>query len=222
MDDDPFQAMRREMVNIIELYAKHAVEEFDQEPIDPRILDVMRQVPRHEFVLAELRPYAYLDEPLPIGFDKTISQPFIAAMMTDLLGLEEDSVVLEVGTGRGYHSAILSLMAAQVFSVEIVEELGTRAAETLRELGYDNVELRIGDGSRGWPQHGPFDCILVAAAPELIPPPLLTQLKPGGRMVVPAGIQDAQQLMLVEKDASGSLRTTDIMPVRFGALESVN
>jgi protein-L-isoaspartate(D-aspartate) O-methyltransferase len=222
MDEDPFQAMRREMVEIIGLYAQHAAAELGHTPIDERILEVMGRVPRHEFVLPELRPYAYLDEPLPIGFDKTISQPFMVALMTDLLAIGEGSVVLEVGTGLGYHAAILAELADKVFSVEIVEELATRAEQTLKDLGYDNVELRIGDGSRGWPDHAPFDSILVAAAPELIPPSLLNQLKTGGRMVVPAGIQDAQQLMLVEKDAAGSLKTKEILPVRFGALESVN
>jgi protein-L-isoaspartate(D-aspartate) O-methyltransferase len=222
MDEDPFQAMRREMIEIIGLYARHAVDELGHAPLDPRILEIMGRIPRHEFVLPELRAYAYLDEPLPIGFDKTISQPFMIALMTDLLAIESDSIVLEIGTGLGYHTAILAELAAQVFSVEIVEELGVRADENLRELGCDNVEMRIGDGSRGWPEHGPFDNILIAAAPELIPPALLVQLKSGGRMVVPAGIQDAQQLMLVEKDASGSLKTAEIMPVRFGALETVN
>ena len=222
MTDDPFAAMRRDMVEVISVYARHASAELGTDGVDGHILEIMGRVPRHEFVPPELRPYAYFDEPLPIGFDKTISQPFMVALMTELLAIDKDSTVLEVGTGLGYHAAVMAELAKKVFSVEIVEELAVRAKDNLEGLGYDNVELRIGDGSRGWAEHSPFDRILVAAAPELIPPLLLTQLKPGGAMVVPAGIADAQQLMLVEKDAAGTLVTKELLPVRFGALETVN
>jgi len=162
---------------------------------------------------------AYVDSPVPIGYGKTISQPFMVALMTDLLDVQPTDRVLEVGTGLGYQSAILSYLADTVYTVEIVEELASEAKERLTSYGIDNVVCRIGDGSVGWLEHAPFDKLLVAAAPELILPTLLSQLKPGGRMVIPAGIEDAQQLMLVEKDADGRLHTREIMPVRFSALE---
>jgi protein-L-isoaspartate(D-aspartate) O-methyltransferase len=176
-------------------------------------------VPRHEFVPVEIRPYAYVDQPLPIGWNKTISQPFIAALMADLLEISPGDVVLEVGTGLGYHAAVLAELADKVFSVEIVEELGTAAKKNLARLGYKSVKLRIGDGTRGWPEHAPFDKIICTAAPDLVPPPLLQQLKPGGRMAIPAGLADAQRLMLVEKDKSGKTSLREVLRVRFSLLE---
>ena len=158
--------------------------------------------------------------PLPIGFDKTISQPFMVALMTDLLALGPADKVLEVGTGLGYQTAILARLAGQVWSVEIVEEFVTAAQSRLRLCGLDNVSLRVGDGSRGWPEHAPFDKILVAAGARAVPPPLIKQLKTGGRLVMPVGRSDAQRLTLYEKGAEGPTRR-EIIPVRFTELETV-
>jgi len=185
-------------------------------------MEAMGTLPRHEFVPLEVRPYAYADGPLPIGFDKTISQPYMTALMTDLAGIEDGVTVLEVGTGLGYHAAVMSALGARVYSVEIVDELADMARRNLKRLGFSDIVLRTGDGSRGWAEHAPFDRIMVAAAPELIPPLLIDQLKPGGRMVVPAGMPDSQQLMVVEKDTDGRIHTREIVPVRFSALETVN
>jgi protein-L-isoaspartate(D-aspartate) O-methyltransferase len=182
----------------------------------------MAKVPRHEFVPVEVRPFAYADQPLPIGWGKTISQPFIAALMLDLLELKPGDKVLEVGTGLGYHAAILAELVEKVFSVEIVEELGTAAKRNLARIGCKTVQIRIGDGTRGWPEHAPFDKIVVAAGSELIPPMLLQQLKPGGRMVLPTGTAEAQELMVVTKDAAGKTSTRGVMPVRFAMLEAAD
>ncbi len=210
------------MVQVISIYVEHASNEIGKEQLGPRVKEVIGNVPRHEFVPSEMRPYAYFDGPLPIGYEKTILQPFMVALMTVLLEVNEKNTILEVGTGPGYHAAILAGLAEKVFTVEIVEELAVQAKENLRRLGYDNVEMKVGNGSTGWPEHAPFDNILVAAAPEIIPPSLINQLKPGGKMVVPAGIADAQQLMLVEKSDSGKLSTKEIIPVRFSPLEVIN
>jgi protein-L-isoaspartate(D-aspartate) O-methyltransferase len=182
-------------------------------------MNAMAKVPRHEFVPLELQPYAYDDTPLPIGYDKTISQPFIVAVMTDLIDVHPTDTVLEIGTGLGYQSAILAELARRVFSVELIEELARRARHRLARQGHANVEVKIGNGCHGWPEHAPFDKVIVTAAPELIPPALIYQLKPGGKMVIPAGLPDAQQLMLVEKDAGGSVSTREIFAVRFSLLE---
>lgn len=222
VENDPYAPFRDDMMRIIEAHAIHASAKVGKATLNDRVLAAIAEVPRHEFVLGELLPYAYLDGPLPIGFDKTISQPFIVALMTDLLEIRETDAILEVGTGLGYHAAVLARLARTVHSVEIIEELGHQARRNLERLGYTNVELKIGDGSRGWPEHAPFDRILVAAAPDLVPAALLHQLRPGGRMVVPAGIADAQQLLLVEKDQSVSVRMKDILPVLFGELETYN
>jgi len=187
--------------------------------LDERVMAAMRKVPRHEFVPIELRPFAYANIPLPIGFDKTISQPFIVALMTDLLDISADDTVLEIGTGLGYQSAILAQLARQVYSIEIIEELGRQAKQRLHRQGCTNVELKIANGYRGWPEHAPFDKVIVTAAPDLIPPPLIRQLKGGGKMVIPAGLPDAQQLVLVEKDSNGRVTTKEILQVRFSQLE---
>ena len=179
----------------------------------------MGKVSRHEFVPIELRQYAYANIPLPIGFDKTISQPFIVALMTDLLDLGADDNVLEIGTGLGYQSAILAQLARKVYSIEIIEELGQQAQQRLRREGCTNVEFKIANGYHGWSEHAPFDKIIVTAAPDLIPPPLIHQLRAGGKMVIPAGLADAQQLMLVEKHGNGRVTTKEILPVRFSELE---
>ena len=179
----------------------------------------MGTVPRHEFVPLELRPFAYADTPLPIGFDKTISQPFIVAVMTDLLDVQPTDTVLEIGTGLGYQSAILAQLAHRVYSMELIEELAAQARHRLARHGHANVEVKIGNGCGGWPEHAPFDKVIVTAAPELIPPSLIYQLKPGGKMVIPAGLPDGQQLILVEKDARGSVSTKEIFAVQFSLLE---
>ena len=187
--------------------------------LDERVMTAMGKVPRHEFVPIELQQYAYANIPLPIGFDKTISQPFIVALMTDLLDLGADDTVLEIGTGLGYQSAILAQLARKVYSIEIIEELGQQAQQRLRREGCTNVEFKIANGYHGWSEHAPFDKIIVTAAPDLIPPPLIHQLRAGGKMVIPAGLADAQQLMLVEKHGNGRVTTKEILPVRFSELE---
>jgi protein-L-isoaspartate(D-aspartate) O-methyltransferase len=162
---------------------------------------------------------AYQDTPLPIGFDKTISQPFIGALMIDLLGVERGTRVLEVGTGFGYQAAVMADMGAEVFSVEVVEEFAEAAKARFDILGYE-IDVRVGDGTRGWPEHAPFDRILITAAAEEPPAALIEQLEPGGRMVIPIGGQDIQQLSVIEKTGSGEIRTREIMPVRFTELET--
>jgi protein-L-isoaspartate(D-aspartate) O-methyltransferase len=187
--------------------------------LDERVMTAMGKVPRHEFVPIELRPYAYANVPLPIGFDKTISQPFIVALMTDLLDISADDTVLEIGTGLGYQAAILAQLARKVYSIEIIEELGRQAKQRLRQQGCTNIEVKIANGYHGWSEHAPFDKVIVTAAPDLIPPPLIHQLKAGGKMVVPAGLPDAQQLVLVEKHGNGRVTAREILQVRFSQLE---
>lgn len=220
MSEEYYTEVCEEMLGIIAAYAEMSAEKTGRANFGERVMAALRRVPRHEFVPAELRPMAYVDSPLPIGFDKTISQPFIVALMTDLLDLQPADKVLEIGTGLGYQSAVLAELVANVFTIEYIEELGQEARNRLSRSGYRNIEFRIGDGALGWPQHAPFDKIIVTAAPELIPGPLISQLKRGGRMVVPAGIAEAQQLLVVEKDDSGRARTREIIPVRFSALMS--
>ena len=222
MEQDPNTELRQVMVEVIALHAQFAREHLGKDTLDPRVLRAMAMVPRHEFVPTEIRSYAYADQPLPIGWNKTISQPFIAAVMADLLEPRPGDSVLEIGTGLGYHAAVLAKLAARIFSVEIVEELGMAAKRTLARLGFGSVTLRIGDGTRGWPEHAPFDRIIVAAGSELIPPMLLQQLKPGGRMVLPAGTAEAQELMVVTKDPAGKVSTRSVMPVRFAMLEAAD
>jgi protein-L-isoaspartate(D-aspartate) O-methyltransferase len=183
---------------------------------DPRVLDAMRAVPRHEFVPIAVREDAYVDSPLPIGHGQTISQPYIVALMTELARPTPSDRALEVGTGSGYQAAILSSLVARVFSVELVDPLAQSASAILRRLGYSNVTVRSGDGYLGWPDEAPFDIILVTAAPEEVPAALVAQLKPGGRLIVPVGrVWDVQDLQLIEKDAGGKVKTRSIIPVRF-------
>ena len=179
----------------------------------PRVLEAMRTVPRHELVPAEARPWAYRDHPLSIGYRQTISQPFIVALMTELLAPEKDHKVLEIGTGSGYQAAVLSLLVERVFSIEIVEPLAKRAKGDLERLGYDNVTVIAGDGYQGLPAEAPFDGIIVTAAPPYIPQPLVEQLKPGGRMVIPVG-EHYQELKLLVKTKSG-VEEREVIPVRF-------
>jgi protein-L-isoaspartate(D-aspartate) O-methyltransferase len=180
---------------------------------DPRLLAALDKVERHRFVEEDVRHVAYVDYPLPIEADQTISQPYIVALMTELLDLDGDEKVLEVGTGSGYQAAILAELAEHVFTIEIIDTLGKTADQLLKELGYTNVSVRIGDGFRGWPEEAPFDGIIVTCAPAEIPPPLLEQLAEGGRLVIPVGTY-WQELKLVTK-IKGELTTTSITPVRF-------
>ncbi len=221
MSDTQFATLRQQMVTVIAAYTSLAGEQVGKAALDERVMEAMARVLRHEFVPAEIRPFAYENMPLPIGFGKTISQPFIVALMTDLLAPGSDEVVLEIGTGLGYQAAILAELTKQVWSVEIVEELAMEAERRLRRQGYRNVGVRIGDGSAGWAEHAPFDKIMVTAAPELVPPGLIQQLKPGGRMVLPAGLPDAQQLMVVDKEPGGRTRMREVLAVRFTPLETV-
>jgi protein-L-isoaspartate(D-aspartate) O-methyltransferase len=222
MVENLLAVMQRQMVDIIGAHAFHAREHIGKDALDVRILEAMARVPRHEFVPVELAAYAYADQPLPIGYNKTISQPFIVALMTDLLDIRSDATVLEVGTGLGYHAAVLASLGARVYTVEIIEELATEANKRLNALGFSNIMTKVGNGEYGWPEHAPFDRILVCAASELIPGALLGQLKPGGRMVVPTGVAEAQVLTLVEKSGGGRISIREIMPVRFASLETAN
>ena len=177
---------------------------------------VMRKVPRHLFVPANLKEAAYLDQPLPIGQGQTISQPYIVAFMTEQLDLKPDHKILEIGTGSGYQAAVLAELVEQVFTIEIVEELGRRAERTLTELGYDNLHVRIGNGYSGWPDAAPFDRILLTAAPEEIPETLVEQLVPGGRLVAPVGpVYGVQEIIVLDKDREGRTRRRSVLPVRF-------
>lgn len=184
--------------------------------VSPRVMQAVQAVPRHEFVPVELRSYAYLNRPLPIGYDKTVSQPFIVALMTDLLDPKPGDTILEIGTGSGYQAAMLARLVGRVYSIEALPELARTARLHLQESGCDNVELRIGDGRLGWPEHAPYDAIIVTAAAPGIPPALLDQLKPGGRLVAPVGLRHAaQELILLTKDANGEIHRRDILPVAF-------
>jgi protein-L-isoaspartate(D-aspartate) O-methyltransferase len=219
MNDQQFAEMRKHMVMEIISTTVMVGERLGRYNLDPRVMDVMGNLKRHEFVPVEIQPYAYMDRPLPIGYDKTISQPFIVALMTDLLQVGPEDTVLEIGTGMGYQSAVLAALARKVYSIEIIEPLAQQAMKRIAAAGFRNVEVRIGNGHNGWPEHAPFDRIIATAAPDLIPAPLLNQLKPGGRMVIPAGLADSQQLILVEKSEGGRISTKEIIPVRFSALE---
>jgi protein-L-isoaspartate(D-aspartate) O-methyltransferase len=207
------------MLAEISAAAVHARDLIGKAAFDERVMTAMGKVPRHEFVPIELAPYAYANVPLPIGFNKTISQPFIVALMTDLLDISADDAVLEIGTGLGYQAAILAQLARQVYSIELIEELGQQAMRRLRQQGCTNVRLKIANGYHGWSEHAPFDKIILTAAPDLVPPPLIHQLKNGGKMVIPAGLPDAQQLLLVDKDGNGRVTMKEILQVRFSQLD---
>jgi protein-L-isoaspartate(D-aspartate) O-methyltransferase len=207
---------RQEMLRTIEEEFRLTRNLTGREKPSPAVLDAMRCVPREEFVPESLRREAFANGPLPIGEGQTISQPFIVALMTDLLEPRAGQTVLEVGAGSGYQAAILSLLVAQVYSLEIVPLLAERAASRLERLGYGNVVVRHGDGYQGWAEHAPYDGIIVTAAAPFVPPALVDQLRPGGRLVVPVGLPyHHQELLLVEKDADGQRRTTSILGVAF-------
>jgi protein-L-isoaspartate(D-aspartate) O-methyltransferase len=221
MNERHLATFRRHMVELIEIQVEIAADELGKDSLDPRVMATMAVVPRHEFVPPPLRAHAYENSPLPIGMGKTISQPFIVAVMTDLLDTRPEHVVLEIGTGLGYQAAILADLVGHVWSVEIVEELATEAEARLADLGIANVTIRVGDGSHGWAEHAPFDRILVAAAAPTVPPDLVKQLRPGGRLVMPTGRGDEQKITVVDKDASGRSRERSLLAVRFSELETV-
>ena len=221
MTEAHFAVLRGHMADVIAIHAELAGEELGKTAFNERVMTAMRRVPRHRFVPAPFAPHAYQDTPLPIGFDKTISQPFIVALMTDLLDPQPNEAVLDVGTGLGYHAAVLAELARKVWSVDVVEEFATEAELRLKELGYAIISIRVGDGSRGWAEHAPFDKILVAAAAEQPPVALVEQLKPGGRMVMPLGRPEAQRLAVIDKDAAGDIEVQEGIPVRFTLLETI-
>lgn len=209
-------AMHEEMLDAIQEMVAETAGSTGIDRLSPAVLDALRRVPRAAFVPDDLRDHAWRNQPLPIGHGQTISQPYIVALMTQLAGLDAQSTVLEVGTGSGYQAAVLAAVAGQVYSVEIIAALGRQAAQTLARLGYANVHCRTGDGYQGWPEHAPYDAILVTAAPEQVPQPLLDQLKPGGRLVIPVGPPGAvQSLRLLVKDAHGVVHTREVLPVGF-------
>jgi protein-L-isoaspartate(D-aspartate) O-methyltransferase len=219
MSEKHLSVFRRHMVEVIDIHYDLMSEEIGKNALDPRVRTAFLNVPRHHFVPAELALLSYQDTPLPIGFQKTISQPFIGALMVDLLEPQTGDAVLEVGTGLGYQSAVLAELVARVWSVEIVEEFADAAKALLEQFAVANVEVRVGDGSRGWAEHAPFDKILVTAASQRSPTALVEQLKPGGRMVIPVGPAEAQQLTVISKGSGAEIGTREIMPVRFTQLE---
>ena len=215
-DDDSYRTRRAAMVKEIEEELELTSERIGKKALSQCVLEAMLNVPRHEFVAENFRPFAYVNRPLPIGHSQTISQPFIVSIMTDLLHVSKSSVVLEVGTGSGYQAAILAYCVKQVYSIEIIKELGEEARARLQRLGYPNVEVRIGDGYKGWKEHAPFDAIIVTAAAAHVPAPLIEQLKPGGRMIIPVGEPYATQyLTLVEKDDCGKVKMKQLLPIAF-------
>lgn len=215
-EDEEYQVLRKRMVKAIEGDVKFTSERIGKKALGGHVMEVMGKVPRHEFVPPDLRRSAYENRPLPIGYGQTISQPYIVALMTDLLDVDEDDVVLEIGTGSGYQAAILAELVEEVYTIEIVRELGEQAKGRLKRLGYQKVEVRVGDGYYGWEEHAPFDGIIVTAAASHIPPPLIKQLKSGGRMIIPVGSPFmTQQLMLVKKEKDGTIRTEQVLPVIF-------
>ena len=211
--------LRRHMVEVIDMHFDLASDEIGRASLGTDLRRALFDVPRHLFVPAQLMVVSYQDTPLPIGFDKTVSQPFIGALMLELLGLAPGQKVLEVGTGLGWQAAVMAELGVDLFSVEIVEEFAQAARLRLASLDHE-VEIRVGDGSRGWSEHAPFDRILVTAAAPEPPSPLVDQLAPGGRMVIPLGGKDVQQLSLVEKNGSGDVTTRAVLSVRFTQLET--
>lgn len=214
--EDSYLQARNKLVILIDRDVRDTRLYLDKIALESRVMAAIATVPRHEFVPPESRHLAYLNRPLAIGFGQTISQPYIVAVMTDLLRTNPNDIVLEIGTGSGYQAAILAELVSRVYTIEIIEPLGQRAKKTLQQLGYRNVETKIGDGYYGWEEYAPFDAIVVTAVASHIPAPLIRQLKRGGRMILPVGTRFlTQQLVIVEKDAQGAISTRQILPVRF-------
>jgi len=211
---------RANLARDVQYHVRLAAPETGIPDLDPAIYAAIAEVPRHAFVPPELKPFAYLDIPLPVDREQNTAQPFIIALMTQLVAVKPDDVVFETGTGGGYHAAILSRLARKVYSVDVLAPLANQAAEKLRKLGYTGIEVQASDGYYGWPQKGPFDVIIVKEAVREVPAPLINQLKPGGRLVAPVGpLDDMQMLKLVTKDHAGRIRERDILPVRFSPLQ---
>ena len=211
-----YEANRAGMIEAIRDTVRRTTREIGKASLAPAVMSAMGRVPRHEFVPAALRSLAYENRPLPIGHGQTISQPYIVALMTDLLGVGPGDRVLEIGTGSGYQAAVLAALETRVFTMEIVEPLAKSATVRLRRLGYRNIEVRFADGYYGWPEKGPFDAIVVTAAASHVPPPLIEQLKAGAGMVIPVGGRfTVQQLLLVKKSDDGEVYTRQVLPVRF-------
>ena len=220
---DEYSEARQGMIQAIEKDVVQTRKYLDRQDFDEAVMKVMASVPRHEFVPEGQREKAYENRPLPIGHGQTISQPYIVALMTDLIETTPEMRVLEIGTGSGYQAAVLAELVDQVYSIEIIRPLGELAAQRLQSLGYDNVQARIGDGYYGWKEHAPFDAIVVTAAASHVPPPLIEQLRPGGRMVIPVGSRFmTQQLLFVEKAEDGSVTTRQLMPVFFVPLTGLH
>jgi len=217
---DDEAAARSQMVDVVEREVAMFADQTGIAAIDPRVLDAMREVPRHAFVPEVLRPYAYLPRPLPVTPEQNMAAPLLIALMTHVVAVQPDDIVFETGTGAGYHAAVLSRLAAHVYSVEVIEPLADHAARMLKDLGYDKVDVLAGDGYYGWSVHGPYDAIVVKEAIDHLPQPLLNQLKRGGRMVIPLGPADGPQyLTLVRREEDGRLRQKRIMPVLFSPLQ---
>ena len=215
-EENRYTERRKKLIDEIREDVVRTSEWIGRKSLAENVMKALGKVPRHEFVPDLFRSKAYENRPLPIGHGQTISQPYIVALMTDLLDLKKDDVVLEIGTGSGYQAAVLAELVKDVFTIEIIPELGESAKARLIRLGYNNVRVRVGDGYYGWKDGGPFDAVIVTAAAGHIPPPLIEQLKPGGRMIIPVGGPFAtQQLVLVKKEKDGSVKTRQILPVRF-------
>ena len=214
--DDPYHQQRAAMLAEIKSIAEYTGGETGSSAFDSRVMAALGRVPRHLFVPASVVESAYANHPLPIGHGQTISQPYIVALMTDLMHLTPDSRALEIGTGSAYQAAVMGELAGKVYTIEIIEPLAVAAKQRLRDLGYDNIKTRFADGYYGWPEFAPFDAIMVTAAASHVPLPLIAQLAPGGVLVIPVGGRFAvQQLVLITKQADGTLRTRQVLPVRF-------
>lgn len=215
-DAADYIAARQALLAEIEQDVRDTARYLNKRALDERVMKAMARVPRHEFVPSDLQEVAYENRPLPIGYGQTISQPYIVAIMSDLVEPTRGCRALEIGTGSGYQAAVLGELCEKTYTIEIIEQLGTSARKRLARLGYNQVQVRVADGYHGWPEHAPFDVIVVTAVASHIPPPLIAQLKPGGRMILPVGTRfTAQHLVLVRKSADGQITTHQILPVAF-------